>query len=224
MLKFLRRSKSWQQHCEAGMAHGANSELAKAEARFREAVRLAPTEPNPHYQLGYTLSLLDRHDEALQEFRRTDELVRGFFLVQTEIFLCEGVLAGRISGEVLGWLRFLKLLTDQGGAQSEEAATVSRKAVESAPGCALGHFYFGKALLGADPAVAEAALQRCVALNPDDTTAIDARFHLGMLRARSGRVGEARRIWEAILTDYEGNPHAKIAEIGLGLHGGLTSA
>jgi Flp pilus assembly protein TadD len=218
VFRFLRRSMSWKQHFEEGMAHGQASDFAKAEASFREAVRLAPTEPYPHYELGYTLFLLERYDEALQEFRRTDELLRGFFLVQTEAYLCEEILAGRIAAEVLGSLRLLQRFTDGGAAQaqSEEAVFVSRTVVESAPECALGHYYLGKALLNADPLAAEAALQRCVALRPDDTTAIDAKFHLGVLRYQTGQKAEARRIWRGILADYPGNPHVKVADINLG--------
>ena len=166
MFRFLRRSKSWQQHFDEGMAHGQASVFAKAEASFREAMRLAPTEPYPHYELGYTLFLLERYDEALQEFRRTDELVRGFFLVQTEAYLCEEMLGGRMGVEVLSLLRSLQRFTDTGAAQSEEAASASRTIVESTPECALGHYYLGKALLGADPMAAEAAASASTMLTP----------------------------------------------------------
>ncbi len=57
MFSFFRKSKTWKQHFDEGMAYGQASDFAKAEASFRGAIRLAPTEPYPHYELGYTLSL-----------------------------------------------------------------------------------------------------------------------------------------------------------------------
>jgi tetratricopeptide (TPR) repeat protein len=197
------------------MAHGKASDFARAEASFRESVRLAPTEPYPRYELGYTLLLQERYGQALVEFRRTNELVCGFFLVQTEIYICEEILAGRMSATVQSMLRFLQRLTDSGGVQSEQAVFVSRKVVELEPECALGHYHLAKALMNVDPLAAESALQRCVALRVDDTTAIDAKFHLGALRHQSGQDAEARRIWQEILAEYPRNVHVTIVEINL---------
>ncbi len=55
------------------------------------------------------------------------------------------------------------------------------------------------------------ALGRCVELGADDTTAIDAKFHLSLLAAAGGR--EAHRIWREIVMDYPDNPHMKFAEL-----------
>ena len=73
MFGFLLKNKTWKEHFDEGMAFGQRSEFSKAEASFREAVRLAPNEPYPHYELGYTLFLVGRYNEALEEFRRTDQ-------------------------------------------------------------------------------------------------------------------------------------------------------
>lgn len=70
---------------------------------------------------------------------------------------------------------------------SAQAAQLARQAVEIAPHCALGHFYLGKALLGTDKAAVEAALRRCLELEPDETTAIDAKKHLDFLRQLADR-------------------------------------
>jgi Flp pilus assembly protein TadD len=196
------------------MKCGAASDFPGAEASFREAVRLAPDEPYPRYELGYTLALVGRHEEALKEFRRTEQLSRGFFLVETEISMCEQLLSGSIDVEVLEMLRSLQLLVDSGGAQGEDAVTLSRRVIELAPECALGHFYLGKALLDRDPQAAEEALRRCVELDPDDTTAINAKSHLGILRQQAGQEDEARRIWATIASDYRGHPHTVLAAMG----------
>lgn len=216
MFSFLRKPETWKQSFDKGVAYGQASDFAKAEAAFRDSIRLAPTEPYPHYELGYTLSLMGRYDEALEEFNRTDELARGFFLVQTEAYICEQFLSGVIDSEVLKSLRLLQRLTDSGASHSEQAITVSRRVIELAPKCALGYFHLGKALLQSDPLAAERALQHCIKIHPDDTTAINAKFHLGVLRQQAGQEAEAERIWREIVADYPGNPHVKFAEMSAG--------
>ena len=42
---------------------------------------------------------MGRYNEALEELRRTDELAHGFFLVQTEAYMCEQFLSGVIDAE-----------------------------------------------------------------------------------------------------------------------------
>lgn len=214
MFNFFRK-RTWKQWFQEGMTHGGASAFSKAEACFREAARLAPNEPYPHYELGYTLFLLGRHEEALGEFRKTDQLARGFFLVQTEMYMCEQFLAGRIRQDVLSLLRELQQLVDQGQVHSGRAVELSRKVIALAPTCALGHFYLGKSLLHAEPVKAMEAFQRCLEHNPDETTAIDARFHMGVLHKQSGQETLARQQWQEIVTTFAGNPHIKFAEMNL---------
>jgi Flp pilus assembly protein TadD len=211
---FRRKPSTWEDYFEEGMTFGGASKLSKAETSFREAARLAPEEPYPHYELGYTLTLLGRHEEASEEFRRTKQLTpRGFLLVDTEIYLCEQVLAGSIDSSALEALRSLQHLTDSDQWQSHDAVALSRKAIEAAPECALAHFYLGKALFEREPQAAEEALRRCVELHPDDTTAINARWHIAALRRRAGDEDEARRIWRAIADEHPGHPGAIFADM-----------
>jgi tetratricopeptide (TPR) repeat protein len=165
---------------------------------------------------------LRQYPTALEELCRADELSPGFFLVQTEIHLCEGALSGTISEEVLALLRRLQQLTDSGGAQSRAAIDLSRRMIALAPSVALGHFYLGKALLQADPQEAAAELRRCLELDPDDTTAIDAKQHLGLLLWREGDTSAARALWQEVLEQYPGNPHTKWSEFLLS-QGGLAA-
>jgi tetratricopeptide (TPR) repeat protein len=209
---FRRKRSTWEDYFEKGMASGAASDFSQAEASFREAVRLAPEQPFPHYELGYTLSLLGRHEEALEEFRRTEQLRRGFFQVEPEIYLCEQLLSGSIDSSVLEMLRSLQRLVDSGQTQSEEALALSRRVIEAAPGCALAHFHLGKALFDREPRAAEQALRRCVELHPDDTTAINAKWHIASLRSQAGKEDEARRLWREIADEYRGHPQAVFAE------------
>src|SRR5215467_779441 len=195
------------------MAHGGASNFAKAEVCFRKAILVAPNEPYPHYELGYTLSLLGRHKEALEEFEVTDRLARGFFLVQTEAYLSRQFLEGTVNEVVLGKLRTLQRLTDTRAGASDNAVSLSRQVISLAPHCALVHFFLGKALIGTDDLAAERALEKCVELGPDETTAINAKFHLGILCRNRGEEQAARRIWAEIASGYAGNPHARFAEM-----------
>jgi len=216
MFSFFRKSKPCKELFEEGMSCGRASNFKKAEGCFRQAIRVAPKEPYPHYELGYTLSLVGRHKEALEEFEATDRLARGFFLVQTEAYLSRQFVGGAIGEDVLGMLRALQRLTDTRAGAGEEAVALSEQVVATAPKCALGHFYLGKALLPSDPIATEAALQKCIELHPDDTTAIDAKFHLGLLCRQRGEEQAALRIWSGIAADYTGNPHTRFAEMMAG--------
>ncbi len=204
----------WKDHFDAGMRCGAASDFARAEAGFREAIRLAPDEPYPHYELGYTLSLMGRHDEALPELRRANELVRGFFLVQQEIFMCEQVVSGRLTQQGLELLRQLQRLTEINW-RSAQAAQMARQAVEIAPHCAMAHYFLGKTLFDADQPAAEKAFLQCLKLQPDETTAIYAKFHVGSLRRQAGLIAEARSIWQDAVNAHHGNLHIQFCEFGL---------
>jgi len=67
---------------------------------------------------------MGRYNEALEELRRTDELAHGFFLVQTEAYLCEQFLSGVIDAEVLRLLRLLQRLRNSGASHSEQATAI----------------------------------------------------------------------------------------------------
>jgi Flp pilus assembly protein TadD len=194
------------------MQRGAASDFTGAEAAFREAVRLAPDEPYPRYELGYTLALVGRYDDALAEFRRTYELAGVFFLVETEIWLCEQVLDGSLDDAVVGMLRELQQIADT-GEESDEAVALSQRAIDAAPECALAYLHHGKAMLGRDPAAAEWALRRCIELQPDDTTAINAKGHLAILCSQAGNEGEARSIRESVLADYPDHPQTAFVRL-----------
>jgi tetratricopeptide (TPR) repeat protein len=195
------------------MAHGSAGRYAEAENSFRRAIVLAPDEPYSHYELGFTLSLLGRHDEALEQFALTESLVHGFFSVQTEIYICDQILAGRIDTDTYGWLRDLQRLTDTGAASSTQATSLARMVNRRAPDLALGHFYLGKSLIQRSPQEAQQALERCVELRPDESTEIDARGHLGLLRRSAGDEAGARRIWRDILREHPGHSHTAIVEM-----------
>jgi tetratricopeptide (TPR) repeat protein len=210
-------SSEWQAAFDRGRELGATSDYAGAEAAFREAIALAPGEPHPHYELGYALCSAGRYEDALVEFRLTDRLSPGLLLVQTDIYLCEQMVSRTIDGTVLEMLRQLQWISDSGGASSKEAQALSRRVVQRAPTCALAFYFLGKSLIEAMPDASEIALQRCLELAPDSTTAINARFHVGLLREHAGKRDEARQIWQQILVEFPGHLHAEVARKLAGL-------
>lgn len=195
------------------MSAGDAGDLRTASAHFKRATEAAPGEPYPHYELGYTLFLLGQHTEALLELKRTNDLCPGFFLVQTEIYMCEGLLSGMLNDHTLSMLRQLQQLTDSGQSQGPDAVSLCQQVINAAPMCALGYYFLGKVLFESDRAQSESALRRCMDLSPDDTTAIDALTHIGTHLAVSGDLESARRIWTDVLTRYQGNPHTKLTEM-----------
>ncbi len=207
------KNEGWKQYFKQGMMHGNVGETAQAVESFRQAIALAPDEPYPHYELGYTLFRQGQYEEALQELRTTDALSPGFFQVQPEIYLCECVAAGKVGPDGLEVLRMLEQLADLGVAQSEEAVALSRRAVELSPSCALGYLHLGQALMDANPPIAEKALIHCLKLRPDDTTAINAKMQLGQIQQAQGNLAAARQIWQKVLDEYPGHPHAKMCQV-----------
>ena len=207
---------TWEQAFERGMLAGEAADFAAAEQAFREAVALAPHEPYPHYELGYTLCLAGKVTEALSELRRTQELQRGFFLVEIEIYLCEKILARAFDVETFAALRQLIWRTESGQAMTLETEQLARAVVARAPDCALGYFFLGKAIFERLPDEGKTSFERCIELYPDDTTLINARFHLGVLRRLAGAEDEARAIWQRIVRDFAGHPHAQLARLQTG--------
>jgi tetratricopeptide (TPR) repeat protein len=209
----FKKQATWKDHFDRGMATGGAGDIEGALPHFREAVRLAPLEPYPHYELGYTLVLLGKFELALPELRRTNELVEGFFLVQTEIYMCEAVLAGVLDDKCWAALRQILQLMDSAQAHREKVVSLSRQVIERAPTCPLGHYFLGKALFAVDPKASQDSLRNCLALSPDDTTAIDALAHIGSHVRAAGDIDSARAIWSEVLAKYRNNPHVKPVEV-----------
>lgn len=212
MFGFLRK-RSWRKHFDRGMSAGGNGDLRGACGHFKTATELAPDEPYPHYELGYTLFLLGQHAEALRELKRTNELSPGFYAVQMEIYLCEGLLSGLLNEQNLSLLRKLQQLTDTGQSHSEEAISLSKQVIEAAPELALGHYYLGKALFESNRIQSEHALKRCLELGPDDTTTVDALTHIGLHREADGDLETAKRIWADVMNRYPDLPHTRMTEL-----------
>jgi hypothetical protein len=116
---------------------------------------------------------------------------------------------GVLDEESVAMVRRIQQLTDSGRAKSPEAVSASRELIDRQRVCALGYYYLGKALFATDPKASEAALRRCLTLNPDDTTAIDALTHIGAHKHAAGDTEGAQEIWSNVVVKYKNNPHVK---------------
>ena len=163
------------------MEAGGRGDLVAAERAFRDAIVLAPDEPYPHYELGYTLALAGKFSEALVELKRTSEIAPSFYLVDVEIYLCELVLARALDRDTL--IAFRKLLArfERGDGTTLETEQLCRVVVASRPELALGHYLLAKCVIERLPEEATREFELCLTLAPDPTTASDARHHLGMV-------------------------------------------
>ena len=211
----FKKKPDWKGLFDQGMTYGRSGDLDGAAASFREATRLEPAEPYPHYELGFTLFLRGRVREALSEFQHTEELCSGFFLVQTYIDVCARLLSGSLTPEGSVLFQKLQWLADLGRPQGSEARELAEALVRACPTFPVGHYCLGIAVSEDDPARAETALGTCLELTPDPTTAIDALFHLGVLRNKAGDRQGARRLWQSAIDRYPRNIHTKFCEINL---------
>ena len=181
----------WKNYFDLGMNYGGQGKLRKAARCFLKAIDIAPTEPYPHYELGYTLTLLGNFRGALREFLRTDDMSPAFLQVQTEIFICNGLLAGKLCSEIIPAVRTIQHCIDIGQFEGREATEIALSLIKIAPNCPLSYFYLSIALADSEPAMQESALRRCLALNPDDTTAIYACARLICLLRNDNRDTQA---------------------------------
>jgi tetratricopeptide (TPR) repeat protein len=206
-----------QKAFDRGMEYGRKGKFRKAAVEFQKAIELAPAEPYPPYELGYSLMLLGDVTGALQAFERAEELRPGFFLVQTYIHVCRTLLSGALPPEGLALFQRLQWIADAGIDALRETATreLAETLIRIAPESPLGHYFLGKAVFECDPAKAEAELTACLERNPDATTAIDALQHLGSLRAAAGDHEGARCRWQEAIDTYPGNFHTKFCELNL---------
>lgn len=204
-------SDDWQRFFHEGTARMGRNDLEGAKQAYRQATEAAPNEPYPHYELGFVSFLTGHIETALEEFRKTNAISPGFFLVQTEIYTCEQVLEGNLDAEGLALVRRLQELMDSGAWDNPAYRQLSAKLIGIAPSFALGPYHLGKAVLDEQPAIAERHLRRCLSMVPDDTTAIDAKVHLAVICANSGRKDEARELLQQLPAEYPGNPHVQKA-------------
>jgi tetratricopeptide (TPR) repeat protein len=213
MFGFSISDKKWKKQFGKGREAGSRGDLESAVSHFKRATEIAPDEPYTHYELGYTLSKLGQYSNALREFEQTEKLTRGFFIVQTEIYIHQELLNKHIDESVIGRLRQIQQLADTHGSQNPEIVSLSNDVIDKAPEFPLGYYYLGQALFPGERKRSEDAFKICLDLSPDETTSIYALNFLALLRELDGDIETARKIWVDLLAKYDGNPHTEMIKM-----------
>ncbi len=149
-----------------------------AGREFRRAIELNPGYPSAHQWYSAFLSFQGRHEEALAEGKRAQELDPLSLIINMDM------------GQKLTY-----------AGQPDSAVEQLRKTVEMDTNFAQGHYAFGKAYLRkGNFAEAIVEFQKARTLSPNDTRYAGA---LGHAYARAGRNSEARKVLNELMAQSE---------------------
>lgn len=126
-------------HAERGERLGSAGRHEEALAAFDEAAAADPFDPHARYLRAFTLLHLGRHADAADGYRRVEELAPGWFHCRADLWVADGLVAGRLDQpDFLG----LYLLEDGPGTPAEKVALceqlLARRAGLTPPGCTWG--------------------------------------------------------------------------------------
>ncbi len=177
-----------------GMDHGARGDYAAALTSFRAAAAADPFDPQPHHQAGVTQLHLRRAADAVESFRKAEELAPGWFQCRADLWLAQGIALGRIPESVFSALREL----EDRDLRPADRAALARQALGAAPGTGALELALGSALLEAGEIQAsEEALRRACAPSTEPDTRTRALLRLATVVSS----GEEKR---ALLSEAAG--------------------
>jgi putative PEP-CTERM system TPR-repeat lipoprotein len=178
-----------------GTAYLRKGDVARAEEHLERASQLAPDAAAIRTQLALTHLAGGESQQAVTELEAAVDLDAG--LVQADVLL---------------------VLTHLRERRPEEALAAARRLVERQPEEPLGHNLLGAAELARqDPQAARAAFLKALEVAPGF---FPAALNLARLDLREGRVDDARRRYEAVLTREEHQPQALVGLARLRLGAG----
>jgi tetratricopeptide (TPR) repeat protein len=127
---------------QEGERLGSEGKYEEALARFRDAARADPFDPNCRYQEGFSLMHLSRYAEAAESYRTTEELAPGWFHCRADLWLAEQLTLGAIDHPV-----FLATTTLEDAPQSPgEKVALADSILARCPNFAPAHLERGKNL------------------------------------------------------------------------------
>ena len=165
---------SWRVHRVLAQANAEADRHLEAIAEYEAAIKLAPTQPGLHEEIGSEYRNANKIPEAEQAFRRELEID---------------------PNNVLAKYKLGAIALEQGdGARGKE---LIEAALRERPGLIHADYNLGRAqmLLGEDAAAAE-HLQRAVATDTDPDVVEQAWYQLGTVYRRLHRMDEARSAME----------------------------
>jgi Tfp pilus assembly protein PilF len=173
---------------------------------FERAVSVNPINPVAYYNIGHSLSMQGRYDEAIPRYEAALRIVPHYTEAQSMLQSALQVV-GRTKDLARARWTYGTAVGQQG--KLDEAIANLTEAVRLDPGFAAAHNDLGTAL-AVQGRIDEARdhFAEAVRLDPSN---INARYNLGLTLERAGRLEEAAQQFEAALrlkTDY---PDARIA-------------
>jgi tetratricopeptide (TPR) repeat protein len=168
----LQPSRVWTQR---GEERGRAGRYDDALAAFREAAGADSFDPHPRYLSGLSLLQLERAAEAVEEYRKTEELAPGWFNCRADLWLAEQIALGRLE-----YRAFLAVYAiEDGGLAPTENMRIADRVLTEYPDLAPVHLFRGKNLAAQGrPTEAEAAYRHGIACaaEPDVRTRLLAEL------------------------------------------------
>ena len=113
-----------------GMQLGGQGKFEEALAKFREAGRIDPFDPNSHYQSAVMLMHLERPADAVAEYDIAENLAPGWFTGRSERWVSAEIAAGRVEPALFFILRSEEI--PESGATWEQKLALADQAIASA--------------------------------------------------------------------------------------------
>jgi tetratricopeptide (TPR) repeat protein len=167
-----------QRLVEQGGRLGHANKTDEAIALFREAAKVDPYDPDPHYKLGLALLSLQRHVEAVEAYETTERLAPGWFNVRADLWTARELVMGRVTHEQFMLLWFL----EDGQASPADKLKLADKLQAEAMSLPPVYLHRGIALrsLG-NAAEAISAFRRGLELSPEPDLKSRLLMHLHMV-------------------------------------------
>src|SRR5665213_3285138 len=197
---------------QRAMQAGGKGNFDEALAGFREAAKVDPFDPNPHYHAAVTLMHLEQPSEAFAEYDATEELAPGWFNCRGERWLAAEIAGGRVEQAVFFILRTEEM--PEQSASWEHKLGLADEGLAHAPDLALLHLYRGKCLMNLNRiAEAQAAFTIGLAHAPEPDIRTRLLFELQVVATDPAE--KIRLLREA--ADLNGNlGAAAVARVALG--------
>ncbi len=129
-------------HTQRGEQLGSAARHEEALAAFREAAATDAFDPHARFLEAFTLLHLERYADAVDTYRRVEELAPGWFHCRADLWVAEQLVLGR-----LNHVDFLGLyLLEDGSEPPAEKVKIAEKLLARRPGLPPAQFHLGKNL------------------------------------------------------------------------------
>jgi tetratricopeptide (TPR) repeat protein len=178
---------------------GSAGKYDEALALFRDAATADPFDPQPHYEAGITLLLLQRYAQAIEEYEQTIRLAPGWFNVQSDLWIAQELLAGRLAHEIF----LVTWAAENAALPPAQKLSLIDQGIARQPALPHLHFWRAVTLLALDRKTDAAdTLRAGLELQPEPD--IRSRM-LAQLAAQEADPSAQRRLFQQILDQTDAN-------------------